>query len=147
MHGHRCSDCGAEYDDANDSCDARFAILLALDHSRREPWGSRHLAAFAVFSLQHSTTRRESVDHLLAVLYRLYMVGATRDETVATLRRSEGKPPVEWLKPAHSNAPLLQPSVTIKDLGDFPAESYPAQLDAWCRATLESWGVTGVSES
>jgi len=48
-----CEDCGARYRDAADSCQGRFDQLLALDHSRQEPWGSRHGLAFAAFVLQH----------------------------------------------------------------------------------------------
>ncbi len=142
----RCAECGASYDDANDSCDARFAILLALDHSRREPWGSRHLPAFAVFSLQHPSLRPASVDHHLAVLYRIYVEEVAREVVVAALRRNSGSAPSEWTIPSRPRRPVHRPTLNIKDLGDFPAESYATQLDAWCRATLESWGVTGVSE-
>ena len=49
----RCEECGAEYPEPADSCQARFDQLLALDHSRQEPWGSRHGLAFAAFALQH----------------------------------------------------------------------------------------------
>ena len=48
-----CNECGARYGNSTDSCVVRFDQLLALDHSRREPWGSRHGLAFAVFALQH----------------------------------------------------------------------------------------------
>jgi hypothetical protein len=30
--------------------------------------------------------------------------------------------------------------VTIADLGEFDAETYPSKLESWCRATLESLG-------
>jgi hypothetical protein len=30
--------------------------------------------------------------------------------------------------------------MTIADLGEFDAATYPDQLEAWCRATLESLG-------
>ena len=49
----RCDECGARYTEPGDSCQARFDQLLALDHSRQEPWGSRHGLAFAAFALQH----------------------------------------------------------------------------------------------
>jgi len=47
----RCPECGASYATEDDSCSARFERLLALDHSRQEPWGSRHGQAFAAFAL------------------------------------------------------------------------------------------------
>jgi hypothetical protein len=52
MHGSLCPECGATYSEEGDSCAARFDQLLALDHSRREPWGSRHGQAYAAFALQ-----------------------------------------------------------------------------------------------
>src|SRR5712664_2891954 len=47
-----CPQCGAVYPPPPTSCADQFAVLLALDHSRREPWGSRHGLAFAAYSLQ-----------------------------------------------------------------------------------------------
>jgi Family of unknown function (DUF5946) len=49
----RCEECGARYRVAADPCQDRLDQLLALDHSRREPWGGRHGLAFAAFALQH----------------------------------------------------------------------------------------------
>jgi hypothetical protein len=101
MLGSQCPECGAMYSEERDSCAARFEELLALDHSRREPWGSRHGQAFAAFALQHPVTRAASLDRAWAALWR----------------------------------------ITIRDLADFAAETYPARLDAWCRAALSSWGL------
>src|SRR5205823_8749822 len=62
MKTHQCAECGAMYIDEFDSCAARFETLLAVDHSRREPWGSRHGQAFAAFALQHPNTCSSSLD-------------------------------------------------------------------------------------
>ena len=51
--GNRCPQCGGALASPDDSCASRFDTLLALDHSRQEPWGSRHASAFATFALQH----------------------------------------------------------------------------------------------
>ena len=51
-----CEDCGASYAAPDVDCSMRFDELLALDHSRREPWGSRHGLAFCAFALQHPRT-------------------------------------------------------------------------------------------
>lgn len=142
---HTCSDCGAEYEWHGDSCQIRFDELLSLDHSQREPWGSRHVLAFAVFCLQHPSREPQSVNNAFAILYRSCVVGSPREVIVAELRQNRGAVPTEWTIPARPMQPLSAPSITIKDLGDFPAETYAAQLDAWCRATLVSWGVTSTS--
>ena len=136
----RCAECGASYPDQVDSCTVRFDRLLALDHSRREPWGSRHGQAFAVFALQHPLRFPASLDRAWQALARIYLLGESPAHVFASLReegratnRSSGVPP----RPA---APVREPAVTIADLGDFAADDYPAALDAWCRATLQSWG-------
>jgi len=38
--GHACPQCGAIYQQTEDSCAERFPALLALDNSRQEPWGA-----------------------------------------------------------------------------------------------------------
>ncbi len=67
----RCPECGAAYQAAGDSCGARFDALLALDHARREPWGSRHGLAFAAFALQHPAAHAASLDRAWAALHRV----------------------------------------------------------------------------
>ena len=52
-----CSQCGAST--ALFSCTELFERLLALDHSRRRPWGPLHGVAVSCFFLQHP-------DHQLA---------------------------------------------------------------------------------
>jgi hypothetical protein len=42
----------------------------------------------------------------------------------------------------NSLSSLVAPTVTIADLDDFAADTYPLRLDAWCRAGLEMWGAT-----
>jgi catechol 2,3-dioxygenase-like lactoylglutathione lyase family enzyme len=46
-------------------------VLLALDHSRQEPWGSRHGVAFAAFALQHPARYATSLDPAWATLHRM----------------------------------------------------------------------------
>ena len=137
----KCPECGATYDDAGDSCAARFDALLALDHSRQEPWGSRHGLAFAVYALQHPVLHARSLDNAWAALTRIYLDGAPHADVFARLRSARGALPAEWNsrpRPAH---PVRPPSITIADLGDFDATTYVARLDDWCRAALSMWGV------
>ena len=138
----RCPECGATYSDEADSCAARFDQLLALDHSRREPWGSRHGEAFAAFALQHPVTHKISLDRAWAALWRIYVAGESPARVFGALVAHHGKVPLADKKiPTRPATRATMPSVTISDLTDFAAETYPARQDAWCRATLASWGV------
>lgn len=136
--GLQCRDCGAKYADFGDSCDKRFDQLLALDHSHREPWGSRHGLAFAAYALQHpSAFPAATLDQSWKILYRVYLAG---DDPGRVLKALAGKPPAitaKWDVPPRPPTPPRYPQVTIADLADFAAEKYAAMLDSWCRATVE----------
>lgn len=136
----RCGECGARYASDGGSCAERFERLLALDHSRQEPWGSRHGQAFAAFVLQHPTTHAASVERAWAALYRIYVHGEPPRAVFASFR---GRAEDERLRqvPALPPAGAEAPTVTIVDLGDFAPETYAARLDAWCRAALMARGV------
>ena len=140
MLEHTCEQCGARYESLDDSCAERFQTLLALDHSRREPWGSRHGSAFAAYTLQHPAgLERGALERCWVMLYRIWIAGDNPDYVARTLR--QGAQPT-W------NVPALPPEatvprrerITIADLGEFEAETYASQLEAWCRATLEALG-------
>lgn len=141
MTTDRCPECGAVYP-AGDSCAARFAELLALDHSRREPWGSRHGQAFAAFALQHPATHARSLDHAWAALHRIYVHGEPPARVFGALVARGGAPPDGWHTPPRPAEPAHAPAVTIADLGGFAAETWPQHLDAWCRAALAAWGAS-----
>jgi hypothetical protein len=133
----QCPDCGARYFADDDSCADRFNSLLALDHSRREPWGSRHGQAFAAFALQHPSRFSTSLDRAWTALYRIYCLNERPTDVFPSIRAAKqnaGVPP----RPPRTAAP----SVTIADLGDFAAATYAARLDAWCIATLRVYGQT-----
>ena len=132
-----CKDCGARYENENDSCARRFEQLLALDHSHQEPWGSRHGLAFAVFALQHpsqygASTRARSLELLERVFLRQepiqFVIRELRARGRGREERSDAQPP-----------PLVGPfAYTIADCGSFEAEDYVAHLEKWCRATLNN---------
>jgi hypothetical protein len=138
----RCSECGAEYSADGDSCQARFEQLLALDHSRREPWGSRHGQAFAAFALQHPQRYASSLDHAWAALQRIYVAGNRPSHVFEQLRSNRGSVPRDWRVPVRPKRPVAAPSFTIADLGDFDATTYAELLDDWCRASLVMWGAS-----
>jgi hypothetical protein len=135
-----CSECGARYSSDMDSCAARFDQLLALDHSRREPWGSRHGQAFAAFALQHPIQHRASIDSAWTALYRIYCLDQAPARVFGALRAAKGRVVSDPDVPARSPAPVNRPAITIADLGDFSATDYARRLDEWCRATLRAWG-------
>lgn len=121
----RCEACGATYATAEGSCASRFDELLALDHSHREPWGSRHGLAFAVYAAQHP--ERYGVASARAGLARL-----AREFAPGSVGPAFGP-----------HAPFR---VTIADLGDFAAETYAADLERWCRATLAAFAAVPGAE-
>lgn len=135
-----CPQCGGVPRGEGDSCEARFERLLALDHSRIEPWGSRHGLAFAAYVLQHPDGYH---GHVVArswqLLHAVFHEGHDPAKVTAALRRSEGTAP-PWLDAPPPSRPAPPFAVTIQDLGDFDAEHYAIGLERWCRATLSRWG-------
>ena len=133
----KCPDCRAQYDNEEDSCERRFEALLALDHSREEPWGSRHAIAFAVYALQHPRAFEvATLDRCWAILYRVYVKG---DEALKVARALTGDQLTagrDWDVPPRPEVSTPAPRITIKDLGHFPAAEYSAMLDAWAQATV-----------
>jgi Family of unknown function (DUF5946) len=138
--GARCAGCGAVYAAPGDDCTARFSALLALDHSRREPWGSRHGLAVSAFALQHPDRHPRAVlERAWLFLHMVYLRGADPGRVARGLRRV-GRHQPDWTAPPLPPVPPAPAfAVTIADLGSFAADSYPAQLDAWCRAALAAW--------
>ena len=143
MTGHACPQCGARYESPDDSCESHFDALLALDHSRREPWGSRHGSAFAAFALQHPAGRsRAALDRCWVLLYRIWVAGEDPQAVAHALRRIQNG------DLDHRSGPPLPADavdsrsfrVTIADLGEFEADTYAPLLEDWCRATLEAFG-------
>jgi hypothetical protein len=135
-----CLECGAVYAKDTDDCSLRFEALLALDHSRTEPWGSRHGLAFSAFALQHPDRFPPDVpERAWIMLYSVYMQGSDYVRVTAALRRM-GRLNPEWgVPPLPAGKPVPPYGITIADLGSFPAEGYPEQLDLWCKAPLNGW--------
>ncbi len=133
-----CPDCGARYDRAGECCQQRFDVLLALDHSRREPWGSRHGLAFATFALQHPSLHSEAT-RILAheCLTRVLTRREPLADVVADFRARQVS---SRSSVAGRDVPVRRTdfAVTIASLGEFDADRYADELDAWARATLAS---------
>ncbi len=143
---HVCADCGATYGDKGVDCAARFAALLALDHSRREPWGSRHGLAFSAYVLQHPKHHvRPVLERAWLMLYAVFVTGRDPSDVARALGRS-GKVTPNWgAPPLPAEGPRGAFTVTIADLGAFQEASYPALLNQWCRAALAGWAVPPAS--
>lgn len=146
MTGNVCPQCGGVLESRDDSCASRFDMLLALDHSRQEPWGSRHGSAFAAFALQHPAGRsRETLDRCWTLLYRIWVANEDPQAVARSLRRvpSGGLPhsPVPSRRGDASTPTSFR--FTIVDLGAFEADAYPRRLEEWCRATLDAFGSSG----
>ena len=141
MTSYQCPQCGAKYDQASDSCAERFNALLALDHSRQEPWGSRHGSAFAAYTLQHPRdVGREALERCWLLLYRTWIAGDDPQFVASTLREMDRGTRPPWKTPSFPARASAMPHVTIADLGAFDADMYPELLASWCRATLEALG-------
>lgn len=136
----RCPECSAHYESDADSCAARFDELLALDHSRREPWGSRHGLAFAAYALQHPVLHSASLDAAWSGLYRVYCLGEPVFDVFAALRGAKGRVAGRIGVPRRPSVPAFAPTMTIADMGDFAAATYAERLEEWCRASLRAWG-------
>lgn len=135
-----CRECGAAYYQESESCASRFDALLALDHSRTEPWGSRHGLAFSAFALQHADRfSRMVLERAWILLWKVYREGEDPRRVTAALARF-GKQSPDWVvPPLPEGKPDANYSVTIASLGSFAAEDYPRNLDAWCNAALAGW--------
>ena len=137
-----CAQCGADFIDATDSCEERFDHLLALDHQRLQPWGSRHGLAFSTFALQHPNGRATAqLAACWTMLYRVWMKGDNRAKLAAAMRERQDMSPEEWGVPSLPVTPPVgaKYTVTIADLGAFDADTYAHKLEEWGRATLEVW--------
>ncbi|HEX6316464.1 MAG TPA: DUF5946 family protein [Gemmatimonadaceae bacterium] len=135
-----CSQCGAAYASPEESCARRFEALIALDHSRQDPWGSRHGSAFAVYTLQHAKGQsRQSLERCWALLYRVWILGEPESLVTQSFRSPTAR--IESSRiPPFPEVTLRRFRVTIADLGGFSPEDYAQRLEAWCRATLEAFG-------
>jgi Family of unknown function (DUF5946) len=132
MSPTRCEECGARYRDAADSCQDRFDQLLALDHSRREPWGSRHGLAFAAFALQHP--RRYPAATVASARELIQRVAGNGESLAQVVAEFRARPQDTADRIETTSAPDF--SVTIADLGTFGAATYPDDLLRWARAAL-----------
>lgn len=147
-----CRQCGATSVGA--CCEELFERLLALDHSRRPPWGPLHGVAVACFFLQHPAhplAPRGRNDRAWEFLHA-YLAGGQQALDVATNAaraansrghrhrrpetRHEGVPSVP-----RRDAPTAF-ATTIADVavdGTFPADGYEERVRGWAEAIVAAW--------
>ncbi len=145
-----CSECGAS--GRSRSCEELFQVVLALDHSRREPRGPLHGVTVACFLLQHPTRLRgPDLDRPWATLHVYLDEGVTGlVRFAASLRRVNshrngraGHRDVVAGVPVPPIGPRPAAfAVTIEDVaadGAFPAEGFGRRVTAWAAATADAW--------
>ncbi len=145
LGGPGCSQCGAEGLGAPGACRARFDELLALDHSRQEPWGSRHGLVFAAYALQHpGDFTRETLERSWLALHRVLLQGDDPAKVFAALRNHPPRAPGEWGVPELPAMPTAKrgPGRTIAELDPMEVEGYADRVTAWCQSALAGWGGT-----
>ncbi len=148
---HQCPDCGASV--ALHTCDDLFQELLALDHSRRAPWGPLHGIAVACFLLQHSSRLGEDDRHLYWSMLHAYLSGGLASVAPMTDRvrqlnshRRGGLTPEPADFPGAPPFPGAMPprdyATTIADValgGSFSAAGYDRRVHTWAEDTIRAW--------
>ncbi|MGI6877129.1 DUF5946 family protein [Amycolatopsis sp. 3B14] len=134
-----CAECGGA-----GPCEELFHVVLALDHSRREPWGPLHGVTVACFLLQHPSRvperdrgRNWAIVRAFADGGRPAVAGLTAAVRRANSHRARGALP-EFDAPPGGAGSF---EVTIADVaqdGTFPAAGFEERVRAWARATLDA---------
>ncbi len=146
----RCPECGAPA--RPHSCEDLFGAVLALDHSRREPWGPLHSVTVSCYLLQHPSRLPEAARARPWAVLHTYLDGGlpavTRLAEGARRANSHcgrGVQPSEAF-PGSPPPPLTTPptafSVTVNDVahdGTFPADGFPERVTAWAEAVISAW--------
>lgn len=132
---HACPQYGAVYATPDDSCEARWPQRLALDHSRKAPWGPLHALSFATWTLQHADMAAPgSVARSRELLERVTGHGEPLARVVADFRRRAPGHASERLLEVPARPPRFE--ITIADLGDFDRATFEPNLHRWAQATL-----------
>ncbi|MDH6228450.1 DUF5946 family protein [Streptomyces sp. MJP52] len=143
-----CAECGAPAGPR--SCGELFDVLLALDHSRRAPWGPLHGVSVSCFLLQHPSRLPDDGATAREILHA-YLEGGLDEvnRLVGRARRGNshrvrGRPSPGVRDPAlpHRDAPRSRFSVTVHDVavdGTFPSPDFTDRVKAWAAATVDAW--------
>jgi len=142
-----CRQCGGLGGET--ACRERFDALLALDHSRQDPWGPRHGLAVAVYTLQHPAgVGRERLERSWLIAHRCVVSGDDAWRLARALASRVRVRLSDWGVPGLPTMPGSGSyRVTIQDLGDFGSSGYPDDLMSWARATIDRWQRGGAGPS
>lgn len=142
----RCPECSGTW--AMGRCSELFLGLLALDHSRRQPWGAYHGVSVATYSLQHPSLSTAAVlggQWRLVTVFAQDGIAAVQRFTAGLAARNRGAgvgPRESPLVGVDFDHPPAGFAVTISDVsvdGSFPAAGFEARVAAWVQATVEAW--------
>lgn len=137
-----CPECGAPAD-----CEELFQALLALDHSRREPWGPLHGVSVSCFVYQHPGRLASGPPFAWTIMHAYLRDGRDgADRVVSGFRRANshrhrGDAPSTDVS-APSGPPPARFGVTISDVavdGAFPADGFAERVREWAAATVDAW--------
>lgn len=139
-----CPECGAE------NCAELFHAVLALDHSRRPPWGPLHGVTVACFLLQHpSRLPAANRARTWAIAHTFVTEGLDAATRLTERARRANSHRNREVRPENTEAPAAPPAtfgVTIADVaqdGTFPADGFPERVRAWAVATVSAWEAGG----
>ncbi|MDE3725144.1 DUF5946 family protein [Nocardiopsis sp. N85] len=139
-----CARCGAV---SGTPCEELFQRLLALDHSRQEPWGPLHGVAVACYRLQHPASLAEGTHAFPLELLRTHVEDGAEASRKLTerarranshrVRRREHGAPAAPRTNVPSGFTFTVAEVAVD--GGFPAEGHTERVRAWAEATLAAW--------
>lgn len=141
----QCRECGAS--GRWGSCDQLFMSLLALDHERKQPWGSWHALNVACYLLQHPS---RSVNSALAGQWEMVQtflsggLDAVRVKTEEAVRQNSHRRSGPDGRADSAPALVEKPGVTIENVsvdGSFPPDDYSTRMEKWIRSVAASRGV------
>lgn len=143
-----CADCGWA-DDGRGPCGVLLDALLAVEFSRRQPWGRLHGVTVPAFWLQHAGTDPLGDRSVRWAVLRTYLDGGidALETAIAAARRRRHaggpRPPEVSDYPVAAEAAPPTPrmwSTTIGHVaaadGSFPAEGHTARVEAWVRGVV-----------
>lgn len=130
------------------SCEELFHVVLALDHSRRPPWGPLHGVTVSCFLLQHPGRLRDRDRARPWATLHTYLDGGLPAVTrlAEAMRRANSHHVgggISDAVPVASLGPTPEAfDVTIGDVavdGTFPAAGFADRVGAWAAATVAAW--------
>lgn len=142
----RCPECSGTW--ALGTCSDLFLRLLALDHSRRQPWGAYHGVSVATYLLQHPSLSAPALLPGQWSLLNVFVddgIAAVQAFAAARVARNRGRSPQPGEPPpvgVDFDRPPVAFPVTISDVsadGSFPAAGFEGRAASWARATVAGW--------